>query len=239
MGLHLEIANNLHKARLDKQPLKDIGLPAKFSLKDGYSIQKQLISLNRTEGQFISGWKIAMANQAALDRFNIDEPIYGALFSDMLIEKDSLSSDRVIAPKLEAELTFIIGRNLESKNLSNQNIIDAITYIAPAFEIADCRYQDWKFNISSFVADNAAASFYKLGQKQVFKAGLTETNINCSLSYGGEILEGLAVKVLELHGRVESGQHFISGSLTRPIDMVPGNQYKLDMLGTSLILNYK
>ncbi|MBR9867774.1 MAG: 2-keto-4-pentenoate hydratase [Oceanospirillales bacterium] len=251
--VYQQAAAAIHNARVECLPLSEVTEFDCFTIEDGYGVQRQLIKQMVSEGKALSGWKVAMANQPALDRFGLEEPVYGVLFSDMLIEGDSLSSDAVIAPKLEAELAFILGHDLEGDVYTDQQIIEAIAWIAPAFEIADSRL-GWTFSIGGFVADNAVASFYQLGELQPFIPGQTATEVECSLTTATETLSGSPASVLggplnsfikmvrsllALHGRVEAGQHFISGSLTKPIDMIPGTTYRLTMLGGELVLSYK
>ncbi len=251
--VYQQAAAAIQTARAECRALSDVTMFDGFTLADGYAVQRQLMKQNAATGNQVSGWKVAMANQPALDRFGLDEPVYGVLFRDMLIEGDRLSPDAVIAPKLEAELAFILGHDLNGDHYTDQQIIEAIAYIAPAFEIADSRL-GWKFGIGGFVADNAVASFYQLGEPQLFIPGQTATEVECRLTTATDILSGSPASVLDgplisfvrmvrslltLHGGVKAGQHFISGSLTKPIDMLPGTTYRLSMLGTELVLCYK
>lgn len=252
-AVYQQAAAAIQHGRAECQTLSDVTVFDGFTIDDGYGVQRQLMKQNAAAGNQVSGWKVAMANQPALDRFGLDEPVYGVLFSDMLIEGNRLSPDAVIAPKLEAELAFVLGHDLEGDVYTDQQIIEAIAYIAPAFEVADSRL-GWKFGIGGFVADNAVASFYQLGEPQLFIPGQTATEVECRLMTATETLYASSASVLDgplnsfirmvrsllvLHGRVTAGQHFISGSLTKPIDMIPGTTYRLTMLDTELVLSYQ
>lgn len=55
---------------------------------------------------------------------------------------------RLIQPKVEAEIAFVIGRDLDSNRLTIADIIRAIEFALPVIEIVDSR-----------IADNASSAF--------------------------------------------------------------------------------
>lgn len=266
-----DVAAQLIQARKEVAAVSELPLPNQYPLELAYQVQKSWIRQYQGRGNRVSGWKVAMANQAAMDRFKLAEPVYGVLFKDMLLEEAVLDSKQVIAPKLEVELAFILGCDLEGESHTDADIIDAISHIAPAFEIADSRIKNWQFNIASFVADNAVASAYQLGQLIQYKTSMPLDDFDCRLSFSTEgdmsaeenaeesktqstdeigsvynVLGGplssfinTVRAVLKQHGRVEAGQHFLSGSLTKPIDMVPGTTYTVQMFNESLTLSFR
>jgi 2-oxo-hept-3-ene-1,7-dioate hydratase len=72
----------------------------------------------------------------------IDEPDYGALLDDMFFDEGSvIPTERFIAPRLEVELAFILGKRLEGANVTMFDALDAVRYVVPALEIIDARTQ--------------------------------------------------------------------------------------------------
>ncbi|NVJ92952.1 MAG: hypothetical protein HWE34_14915 [Methylocystaceae bacterium] len=224
------------------------------SIEQGYFIQKQWFDIHAKAGKSLTGWKAAMSNQAAFDRFNLTEPLYGALFEDMLIAGDVLESSKVIAPKIEAEIVFILGEDITQNDVSDEDILSCVSHLCPAFEIADSRQEGWSFKRGSFLADNAVASYYKLGEKYDFKPEMMSTPFMCRLLCGETEIIGssenvlneplgsflsMVRQVISLYGTVKEGQHFLSGTLTRPIDMTVGETYKLNVLDMDVELLYK
>ncbi|RDL45564.1 2-keto-4-pentenoate hydratase [Marinomonas piezotolerans] len=220
-----------------------------------YQVQKHLIALNNHAENRLSGWKVALSSQPALDRFSLQEPVYAPLFQANEIF-GLVTRDQAIAPKIESEIMFVLGKDLsDSSNLTDEDILAAIESMAPAIEVADCRIQGWKFDISHFVADNAAAGFYQVGNLIPFEPmTLDKADFCCQLDthdgievgqlnnvLGGPIgsLIRMVRGIVNVFGEVKAGQKLLSGSLTKPVDMVAGHTYRLRLLGQTLELQYK
>ncbi|WNJ94411.1 hypothetical protein RND59_09585 [Vibrio ruber] len=227
---------------------------SKQNIAFGYQVQKVLIDLNQQTGNELIGWKVALSSQPALDRFSLQEPIYAPLFANNILSGE-LTPDQVIAPKIEAEILFMLGKNLFGSQVSDDQILSSIEWMAPAIEVADCRLKGWKFDISHFVSDNAAAGFYQVGKMIPFDANvleqsayscLLETDSTSELGSAANVLGGplgsivrMIRGVLAIFGEVHVGQQFLSGSLTKPVDMVAGQTYRLHLLDQTVVLQYK
>jgi len=66
-------------------------------------------------------------------------------------------------PKVEAEIAFVIGRDLDGDKLTIADILRAVEFALPAIEIVDSRIADWKIGILDTIADNASSGLYVLG----------------------------------------------------------------------------
>ena len=69
----------------------------------------------------------------------------------------------LIQPKVEAEIAFVIGRDLDDEHLTIADILRAVEFALPAIEIVDSRIADWKIGILDTIADNASSGLYVLG----------------------------------------------------------------------------
>src|SRR5271165_5233247 len=67
------------------------------------------------------------------------------------------------SPKVEAEIAFVIGRDLDDEHLTIADILRAVEFALPAIEIVDSRIADWKIGILDTIADNASSGLYVLG----------------------------------------------------------------------------
>lgn len=226
---------------------------SKQDLAFSYQVQKAMIKLNKQENNELTGWKVALSSQPALDRFSLQEPIYAPLFAANILTGE-LTQQHAIAPKIESEIIFVLGKDLAGSHVSDEEILAAIEWMAPAIEVADCRLHGWKFDINHFVADNAAAGFYQLGGMVPFDSkAFDESDFSCQLDMGDtselgslrNVLGGplgsvmrMIRNILVIFGEVKAGQQFLSGSLTKPIDMVPGHTYRLHLLGQTVELRY-
>ncbi|WP_434576271.1 2-keto-4-pentenoate hydratase [Pseudomonas sp. Z3-6] len=228
--------------------------PEAVDLPTGYTLQREALRRRQVGGERLTGWKVAFAGRAAQDRFGIDEPVLGALTDAMVVEPGrTVSLARLIQPKLEIELAFVLGRTLVPGFYSDEDILAAISEVAPAFEIADCRWQGWRFGVGAFLADNAAAALYCLGSRVRFHPGQL-AHVNYRLECDGVPCgEGNAqawedtpqanlcwlVRRLLADGQcVEAGQVVLSGALLAPLD-IKAAEYRLHMLGMELALDFR
>ncbi|WP_053184080.1 2-keto-4-pentenoate hydratase [Pseudomonas thivervalensis] len=228
--------------------------PEAVDLPTGYTLQRESLRRRQAGGERLTGWKVAFAGRAAQDRFGIDEPVLGALTDAMVVEPGrTVSLARLIQPKLEIELAFVLGRTLVQGFHSDEDILAAISEVAPAFEIADCRWQGWRFGVGAFLADNAAAALYCLGSRVRFHPEQL-AHVNYRLACDGVPCgEGNAqaredtpqanlcwlIRRLLADGQcVEAGQVVLSGALLAPLD-IKAAEYRLYMLGMELALDFR
>jgi len=228
--------------------------PQAVDLPMGYTLQREALRRRQAGGERLTGWKVAFAGRAAQDRFGIDEPVLGALTDAMVVEPGrGVSLARLIQPKLEIELAFVLGRTLAPGFYSDEDILAAVSEIAPAFEIADCRWQGWRFGVGAFLADNAAAGLYCLGARVRFHPEQL-AHLNYRLTCDGVPCgEGNAqaredtpqanlcwlVRRLLADGQcVEAGQVVLSGALLAPLE-IKAAEYRVYMLGMELALVFR
>ena len=96
----------------------------------------------------------------------MDEPDYGHLLDSMVVENGSaVPKQKVLQPKVEGEIAFVLKKDLRGPNVTTLDVLQATDYILPAIEIVDSRIQDWKIKLPDTIADNASSAFYVLGGK--------------------------------------------------------------------------
>ena len=62
-------------------------------------------------------------------------------------------------PKIEAEIAFVLGRDLPDREVSAEDVLDCTEYVSAAFEIVDSRVADWKIKLADTISDNASSGF--------------------------------------------------------------------------------
>lgn len=245
-----ELLNRLQQAARTRQPLPPLP-PEALDPYSGYALQRLGVDCRMAAGEQLSGWKIAFAGSAAQQRFGLDQPVYGALTDSMCVQPGAtVALSRLIQPKLEIEVAIIMGRTLAPGDYSDADILAAIAEVAPAFEIADCRWQGWTFGAGAFLADNAASGLYCIGPRTAFDPALharVDYRLDCAGVSGGEgntqeredtplaNLCWLIRRLLADGQPVQAGQVVLSGSLLAPITIQP-TTYRLQMFGTELAL---
>jgi 2-keto-4-pentenoate hydratase len=247
------LLGQLYEAWRTAQPIEPLP-PEALDRLEGYGLLLQGLARRQAGGERLSGWKIAFAGRAAQARFGLDEPVYGGLTTVMQVEPGTaVSFERLIQPKLEVELAFVFGRTLVPGDYGDEEILAAIAEVAPAFEIADCRWQGWRFGLGAFLADNAAAALYCVGSPVPFDP-VRHVCVAYHLEHEGVYLGSgdtqdredsplfnlcwLVRRLLADGHRVEAGQVVLSGALLAPMDIQPGT-YHLHMLGTELALVFQ
>jgi 2-oxo-3-hexenedioate decarboxylase len=68
---------------------------------------------------------------------------------------------RFIHPRIEPEIAFRLGRDV-----AGNNIADCVDAVAPALEIIDSRYRDFRFSLPDVIADNTSAAAFVVGEWQ-------------------------------------------------------------------------
>ena len=131
-----------------------------------YAVQQQLTDRRLAEGARIVGRKIGLTSPAVQQQLGVDRPDFGVLFEDMDVTAlDEVPSERLLQPKAEAEIAFILSADLDSDDLDLATIRAAVGHAVAALEIVDSRVAGWDIKITDTVADNASSGLYVLGSQ--------------------------------------------------------------------------
>lgn len=129
-----------------------------------YAIQEENTRVALRSGRRLVGRKIGLTSPAVQAQLGVDQPDYGMLFADMAVgDVEPIRSDRLISPKVEAEVALILGRDLEMERPTYADLIRAVDHVLPAIEIVDSRISDWNIRFFDTVADNASSGLFVLG----------------------------------------------------------------------------
>ncbi len=152
-----------------------------------YAVQEQLTSRALAAGRRLSGRKIGLTAKAVQAQLGVDQPDYGMLFADMEIaEHEEIAPGRFIAPRVEAEIAFVMGRDADDADLTLGQLVRAIDFALPAIEIVDSRIADWKISIVDTIADNASSGAYVLGGAPVKLDAIDLRLCGMALEHQGE-----------------------------------------------------
>jgi 2-oxo-3-hexenedioate decarboxylase len=134
-----------------------------FSLSDAYAVQARLIDRRIARGERLIGVKMGFTSRAKALQMGVDDVIWGRLTDAMVVADGGvLNLGRFVHPRIEPEIAFRLGRRL-SGVVTRQDAVAAVESIAPALEIIDSRYADFRFALSDVVADNSSSSALVLG----------------------------------------------------------------------------
>ncbi len=131
---------------------------------EAYSVQETNTKRWLAAGRRLVGRKIGLTSRAVQAQLGVDQPDYGMLWADGGYEPGSvIPAGRFLQPKVEAEIAFVMKRDLDVPDIGMAQLISAIDYALPALEIVDSAIADWRITLADTIADNASAGGYVLG----------------------------------------------------------------------------
>src|SRR5258707_10446250 len=129
-----------------------------------YAIQQENTAYWQAEGRRLVGSKIGLTSRAVQKQLGVDRPDFGVLFADMIVAEDQpVAAERVLQPKIEAEVAFLLDRDVDVEAPTIADVLRAVAYAMPALEIVGSRITNWDIGIVDTVADNASSGLFVLG----------------------------------------------------------------------------
>lgn len=179
--------------------------------------------------------------------------VYGRLMDYMALgEEEDLSFAQVLHPKVEPELAFIMGRDVSGAYTTAPDIMNATAWVAPAFEIIDSRFHNFKIGSRyDAIVDNTSSARFKLGQGRRAPSELDLTAIGMSLQVNGAYTgfgAGASVmghparavaalaRGLAQEGRgLRAGDIILSGAITPSTPVKVGDHLRADFGGLGFV----
>ena len=248
--LTADLADELYRALtggFTVPPLRRRGLD--LDVDDAYAVSLALLAHRLKAGEKVIGKKIGVTSAAVQDMLGVHQPDFGFLTDRMQVPdgSDVRIAGRLIQPRAEAEIAFILKSGLEGPGVSPATVLAATESIAPCFEIVDSRIRDWDIGIIDTVADNASCGIFVLGSARVDPRSLDLAALRVSVWKNGQPLSqglGSAIQGSPLAsvawlantlGRydvtLDPGDVILSGSLVPLEPARPGDRFRLMLVG--------
>jgi 2-keto-4-pentenoate hydratase len=129
-----------------------------------YAVQQANTDYYLSRGRRLAGRKVGLTSEAVQKQLGVDSPDFGMLFADMQVhDGEDVAPGRVLQPKVEAEVAFVLQRDLVDPGITIGDVVGAIAYALPAIEIVGSRIENWNINLLDTIADNASSGLYVLG----------------------------------------------------------------------------
>lgn len=219
-----------------------------LTIDDAYAISLDFLARRRADGERVIGKKIGVTSKAVQDMLGVHQPDFGFLTDAMLVGGDiDIASHRLIQPRAEAEIAFILAEPLRGPGVTSEQVIAATAAIAPCFEIVDSRITDWKIGIVDTVADNASCGVFVLGDARAnprehdlpsLHVTVTKNGVPLSEGYGaavqGDPAQAVAwlANTLGAYGvTLDAGDVILSGSLVPLEPAVAGDVFAMELHG--------
>ena len=222
-----------------------------MTVADGYAVSRAWVRLKLDAGRVARGHKIGLTSRAMQLASQITEPDYGTLLDDMFFQEGGdIPMARFIAPRVEVELAFVLGKRLQGPDVSIFDVLAATEYVVPAIEIIDARIEQFDRHtrvmrkVFDTIADNAANAGIVTGGRPVRPDAVDLRWVGALLYKNGVIEEsGLAAAVLNHPATgvawlanklapwgefLEAGEVVLGGSFTRPVAAQAGDTFHAD-----------
>ncbi|MDO9378831.1 MAG: fumarylacetoacetate hydrolase family protein [Nocardioidaceae bacterium] len=218
-----------------------------------YAVQQQVVADRLASGANVVGRKIGLTSPAVQAQLGVDQPDFGVLLNDMDVSADAgaVPTGRLLQPKVEAEVAFVLARDLVDGDLGPEQVRAAVDYAVPALEIVDSRVAGWDITFGDTVADNASGGLYVLGTERrtlddfapvEVQMEMTVNDQNVSSGNGaaclGDPLNALAwlAATARDHGQpLLAGQVVLSGALGPMAPVVAGDTVTATITGLGTV----
>lgn len=216
-----------------------------ITVDDAYAIQMRNVNKALVEGSAISGKKIGLTSKPMQDMFGVNTPDFGHLFASMEAKSGRIERASMVQPKVEAEIAFVLSRDLDmTGEITAADVLAATDYVVAALEIVDSRIGNWKIGYCDTVSDNASSGMYVLGsvRKKVSEIDLKAETMDFSMNgerknsgKGTDVLGDpahcvawLATSMRKYGTMLKKGEIILSGALSAAISAGKGDSFRAD-----------
>jgi 2-keto-4-pentenoate hydratase len=213
-----------------------------MTVTDAYGVQRALLERHARLGRRAAGHKIGLTSRAIQQQLGVASPDFGVVLDSHVFGSGaaiSRSGLKMVAPRLEAEVAFVLDDELRGPGITAQDVIASTRAVVPVFELIDSRIRDWRITLADTIADNAAFLGAVIGVEVAPADVGPVASLSVSFGRDGTVLEqGDATAVMgdpaaavawlanELAGFGEAlpaGKPVLSGSFTAAVDATPGH----------------
>ncbi|GAA2778561.1 2-keto-4-pentenoate hydratase [Crossiella cryophila] len=236
--------------RTDGPPLTDSW--PELDLDTAYRIQDETLRLRLARGETLIGVKLGLTSRAKQQRMNVDSPLVAWLTDAMILPAGApVPRERLIHPRAEPEIAFVMGRSLTGPGVTAATAICAVDQVFAGIEIIDSRYRDFRFTLPDVVADNASSGAFVTGALGRDPGELNLALEGCVVESGGTVVHtatgaavqghpaealALAANTLARRGhRIEAGWLVLTGGVTDAVPLPPGGYVTTEFTGLGRI----
>lgn len=191
---------------------------------DAYAIQNAIRDSKIAQGIRIAGLKAGLTSKAKMKQMNVEEPVFGFI-TDQGAWPDGgdIDMDRYIAPRIEAEIGIVTSRELAGPGCHIAQVMAAIELVLPAVEVLDSRYENFRFDLVSVVADNTSAAGFVTGGRARVPDEVDMPTIGLVVEKNGSVVEvGAGAAVL---GHPAQSVAMLANNLARRGETIPAGTF--------------
>ncbi|SCB21186.1 2-oxo-3-hexenedioate decarboxylase [Cupriavidus alkaliphilus] len=235
------LAEHLENAELQREAVRKItDQYPQMDWDDAYAIQDAIRARKAARGTRIAGLKMGLTSFAKMRQMGVSEPVYGFLTDyGACMDGAAIDTGTLIHPKVEAEIAFVLKAPLKGPGCHIGDVLAATDFVVPAVEVIDSRYENFRFDLKSVIADNTSSARFVVGGTHRGTEGLDLKNLGVVLEKNGEVVAtaaGAAVlghpansvamlaNMLGARGReLPAGTFIMTGGVTEAIAVAAGD----------------
>uniref|UniRef100_UPI003D8A05FB 2-keto-4-pentenoate hydratase n=1 Tax=Gordonia sp. B7-2 TaxID=3420932 RepID=UPI003D8A05FB len=212
-----------------------------LTLDVAYAAQDIALADRRSRGEVVTGIKLGLTSRAKQKQMGVDEPSVAWLTDAMALPAGlPVPRERLIHPRAEPEIAFVLGRPLSGPGVTAAQALAAVDHVMGAIEIIDSRYSGFKFTLADAVADNNSSGVYLTGPITRNVSDIDLSLEACLLEVDGDIVdsatgsavlghpaEALAFAANTFGARgvtLEPGWVVLTGGMTDAVAVEPGSR---------------
>ena len=210
-----------------------------LDLDTGYAVQDRTLRLRLERGERLVGVKLGLTSRAKQQRMGVHVPFVAWLTDAMVLPVgDPVPRERLIHPRVEPEIVFVMGERLEGPGVTAATAMAAVETVWAGAEVIDSRYRDFRFTAGDVAADNASSGAFVTGPVGLSPGELDLALEGVLVEVDGQVVdsatgaavqghpgEALALAANDLARRghaIEPGWIVLTGGMTDAVLAPPG-----------------
>lgn len=166
-----DLAARLDRAVDSATAIPQLSAEHALTLEEAYAVQAAGVALREARGDRVVGVKLGFTSKAKAEQMGVADVIVGVLHHGMSVEDGGVVDvTTMVHPRIEPEVAFRLGTDVDPHAAPDDDvdILAATLEVAPAMEIIDSRYRDFRFSLADVVADNTSAAGFVIGPWRPF-----------------------------------------------------------------------
>lgn len=128
-----------------------------FDWGQAYDVAAELLRLRTARGERPIGRKVGFTNRNIWPEYGATSPIWAHVYDTTVMhagrDGTTVSLRGAAQPRLEPEIAFCLKAPLAAGIDDPLQLLEAVEWYAPSFEIVDCHFPRWKFRSADSAAD--------------------------------------------------------------------------------------
>ena len=196
----IECLENMSQAQLPSKTIPN------FSLSDAYRTALEIKEIRENKKEKASGIKVGFTNKTIWDKYSVNAPIYGFMYSSTVLNtRQSFSPEKFLEPKFEPEIFFRLSKKPHSE-MSDIELIACCESFGIGVELVQSIYRGWTFKLPDTVAGFGLHGQYKILEEMAIPSDENNRvvlldqlkNFNLTLKKNSKVMEhGKSKNILE------------------------------------------